>query len=115
MPDLRDPVAVVQVGHEIRPRAREQLDALVVDQRPVLDRTGAGSCGDLDALGAVGMGGDEQRVRGRFLDAGPDRRLVELDDVGAGASRQDGAGHDQLDEVRAAGGELADPLPALSR
>jgi hypothetical protein len=40
---LGDPVAVVEVGDEIRPVAQQRLDAGVVEQRPVLDRADADS------------------------------------------------------------------------
>jgi hypothetical protein len=81
----------------------------------VLDRSDAGPDRDLDPLGPVGVGGDEDAVGSRLLHGRPNRRGVELDDVGPGAAGQDRAGDDELDQVGAAGDELADPLAGLGR
>jgi hypothetical protein len=56
------------------------------------------------------VGRNEDAVCGRLLDGGPDRRLVQLDDVGLRAAGQDGARDDQLDQVGPAGHQVADPL-----
>ena len=98
---------------QIRAASREQRDPLVVDERAVLDRPDAGSDRDLDPLGPVGMGRDEDAVGRRLLDRGADCRLVQLDDVGPRAAGEDGAGDDQLDQVGAASDQLADLLPRL--
>ena len=82
--------------------AEHQLDALVVEQRSVLDRPDAGPDGLLDALGAVGVGGHEGTALGRLLDRDADEGLRHLDVVDVRAAGQDRAGDDDLDEVGAA-------------
>ena len=69
-----DPVAVVDIGHEVRPVLHEQRDALVVDERAVLDRADSAADRELDALGAVGVGRDEHPERGRLVHGRLDHR-----------------------------------------
>ena len=84
------------------PLAEHQLDALVVEQRAVLDRADPRPDGLLDALGAVRVGGHERTARGSLLDRRPDERFGQLDVVDVGAAGQDRARGDDLDEVGAA-------------
>ena len=62
------PCGATSVGTSHVPRCLHQLDALVVEEDPVLDRPDAGPDGVLDALGALGVGHDGDVGGGRLLD-----------------------------------------------
>ena len=79
----------------------------------MLDRAHARPDGDLDPLGAVRVGRDEQAVPCRLLDRGADHRLRQLDDARLRPAGQHRAGDDALDERRAAAGEDPDLLADL--
>ena len=90
-----------------------QRDALVVDQRGVLDRVDAGLDGPLDGLRAVRVRGD--LAPGLVGGIGRDLQLFERVLRGAGlvALGEDAAGGEDLDDVDAVLDLLAHGLPYL--
>ncbi len=106
---LVDVVPVVDVGDEVAATIDHELDALVVDQGPVLDRADPGAHGPLDALRAVGVRRDERAVLGRGLDRDPELFLRELGGAGVRPARHHRAGRDHLDEVGVEVEDLAHP------
>ncbi len=111
--DLLRVVAVVDVGDEPGAVLDHQRDALVVEVRPVLDGAHAGTDRVLDALGAVGVRGDERAALRGLLDGRADLLLCVLRLRGRRAGSENRAGRDHLDEVGAAREKLAHALAHL--
>ena len=100
-----------QRRHEPGAVAEHQLDPLVVEVDPVLDRADPGPDRVLDPVRALGVGHDEHPGGGRLLDERVELGRPEVGVARVVPRRQDAAGRRDLDHVRAHPVQLAD-LPA---
>ncbi len=91
----------VDVRHQVDAALLEQADAFVVDQAAMLDRGDAGARRALDALGAVGMGGDLLVPHGGLGDQGVELLLGVLRRADLGLLGEHAAGRHDLDPIGA--------------
>jgi hypothetical protein len=96
------------------PRSRRQADALVVDQRGVLDGVDAGADGVLDAEAPWAWAATFRPCR--WASSADRLHLLEAELLGArlGVAREDAAGRADLDHLRAVLAHLAHAARASS-
>ena len=93
--------------------AEHQLDRLVVEIDPVVDRADPGPDRVLDPVGALGVGHDEDPGGRRLLDERGQLGRPEVSVPGVVARRQDAARGRDLDDVGPQPDQLADDLADL--
>ena len=99
--------------HEPRPPLEHQLDRLVIEVDPVVDRADSGPDGVLDPVGALGVGHDEHPCCGGLLDERLELGRAEMGLARVVTRREHAARGRDLDDVGARPAQLANLAPDL--
>jgi hypothetical protein len=105
---LDDPMRRDERRHQPCPAFEHELDALVVEKDPVLDRADARPHGVPDPVGGLGVGHDEDPGGGRLLHEHVELGRPQMRVARIVARRQDAARGGDLDHVGAHAVQLAD-------